>query len=330
LRLLFALSLLLAACSSLSPQSQGCKDVNYDCGGETLVASHSHGLDASNTVQKALFPTLIGGKPAEPSDWPASVYASSSVGSCSATVIGDRAVIMAAHCMSDGGKITFSAGVNKYSAVCAHNPDYQGMPDQTADWALCFVDRPVIGVPFENLGVNLVLKMGQTITLTGYGCITIGGGGGNDGIFRVGTATVQALPGSKSHDIVTLGGAALCYGDSGGSAYVVNADGSRSIAGINSRGNIKDTSYLVVVSAKSFIDWANEWAKDSSNVRICGLHSDAVGCRKSDAAPHPDSKISVTGTAGCFKGVLQPGFVDQKDSIAKKVEDILNNPSGEK
>lgn len=264
--------------------------------------------------------TLIGGTPADPKDWPASVSARAGGSSCSATVVGDRALKIAAHCVSNNGTVAFSAGANSYRAVCTHHAAYRS--NSTADWAMCLIDRPVTGVPFELLGVDLKLSVGEEVMLTGYGCTRPGGGGGNDGTFRIGKATVQSLPRGTNYDTVTRGGAALCFGDSGGAAYKIFPDGSRKIFGTNSRGDISTTSYLSSVWTATFSDFARDWAAKNANVKICGLHTDAIGCRSS-GAPQPDRKFVVSTKAACVEGVVKPGFEGKKLEIKESVRKAL-------
>lgn len=232
-------------------------------------------------------PTLIGGTPAKPEDWPASVYARMSGAACSATVVGEKVLLIASHCVSNGGTATFAVGTNNYSARCTHHPDYRR--DSTADWALCLVDKTVAGGKYEMVAVDrepVACASGQTWRLTGYGCVRAGGGGGNDGVFRIGTANVQSCP-NRDHDTVTKGGAALCYGDSGGAAYLERGDGTRAIVGVNSRGDIRTTSYLSSTYDGTFKTWATTWANANGGQKICGLHADAVGCRDGANPPPP-------------------------------------------
>lgn len=238
----------------------------------------SAGVSAEFTVQPLLQDLmLIHGVPAEPSQWPASIYARRRDSACSATIVSDRVVFLASHCVPDGGKIFFSLNANNYEADCAHHPEYDG-GNSSADWALCLVARPVTGVLFESLGIRSKIKIGQSVTLSGYGCIHAGGVGGNDGIFRVGQAKVQGLPYRKNYNVVTQGGSALCFGDSGGAGYVGEGN-SRVIFGVNSQGDQHAISYLPTVAVPTFIAWANSWAKKSNNVKICGIHLDALYCR---------------------------------------------------
>jgi hypothetical protein len=225
--------------------------------------------------------TLIGGTPADPKEWPASVYASMSGASCSATVIGTKTLLIASHCVGNGKTASFAVGGNRYTSNCEHHPSYRG--NSTADWTLCLVDKPVTGIPFESVNADPALvKVGDELQLTGYGCVRPGGGGGNDGVFRIGKAKVTrvAKPAIRDYDIVTKGGAALCYGDSGGAAYVCKdaSCSQRVIAGVNSRGDIRTYSYLPAYATDAFRDWAVGWAKRKGE-KPCGIDPAAVGCR---------------------------------------------------
>jgi hypothetical protein len=307
LRLLLALTLLFVLC---------------DC-------SHvkTCGLNAKYTVQRMVYqPTLISGKPADPEEWPASVYARMQNAACSATLIGERVLLIASHCVKNGEKVSFSAHANNYTAKCTHHPEYD-RGDVTADWALCLVERPVTGVLFESLGVDEKLSIGEEVTLSGYGCVTPGGGGGNDGIFRIGTAKIQGLPSQDDYDVVTKGGAALCFGDSGGSAYIVKDD-KRVIFGVNSRGDIHTMSYLPAISVKTFIDWANRWTKTSNNVQICGLHSDALFCRNDNVKPGPgpiDPYFELDTKTAFVKGFVHKDFFNRKEEVKANLKQTLDS-----
>ncbi len=223
-----------------------------------------------------IFPTLINGIPANPADFPASVWTRS----CTATVVGPRVVFIAAHCASSG-KISFSVGPNQYTASCIVSREYSA-GNSTADYSLCQTNRVVEGIPYESLNMDAGrLKAGDRVQLTGYGCVRAGGSGGNDGVYRIGEATVRRLPSGSNNDIVTDSGAALCYGDSGGPAFHYDkATGQRVLISTNSRGDIARTSYLSATHTAQAKRFFQAWFEKVGE-KFCGLHNDVVGCRGS-------------------------------------------------
>lgn len=234
-------------------------------------------------------PALIGGRPADPKDWPASVYAHMGSAACTATVVGSQVLLIASHCVDHGGTASFSVGANQYVSKCSRSPLYRQGTDH--DVALCKITNPVTGIPFENVNQDPdLLKVGGEILLTGYGCIREGGGGGNDGVYRIGEAKIMQLP--NPYDLVAKGKAALCFGDSGGAAFIFldEAKTKRVQVTINSKGDIRTTSYLTSVSTKASIDFLEAWSTANS-VKICGVHRDAEGCRDSQPPSPPASPM---------------------------------------
>jgi hypothetical protein len=231
---------------------------------------------------------LIGGQEVGPNDYPGVFYTAQGPYRCTGTLIGSRVVASASHCMDDGGELTLEYKGKQYTGTCTHAPEYgsdqSGNP--TADWALCLLSEGIPDAIAEsvNTDANRVTK-GTELTLTGYGC-TQPGGGGDDGEqpkLRVGHAPITEVPWStdtyNSYDLVTTGSSALCFGDSGGPSFVVDATtGKRYQTGINSRGNISDTSYLSALHVPSAQAFYKSWA-EQNGVKICGIHSDATGCR---------------------------------------------------
>ena len=223
---------------------------------------------------------LIGGTVADPSQWMASPW----VGNCSSTLIGDRVLMTAAHCVSNGGTKSFSIGTTVYRGTCTHHSSYRG--NSTADWALCRLSSAVPNVPFEVIATSdqAACSVGKSFTWTGYGCQRWGGG--IDGKFRTGAVATIRCPSGNNYDTITRGSVALCSGDSGGGGYVVEADGKRYVVGVNSRSNTTDTSYISSTYVGSFRTWAQTWG-DANGVKICGIHADAQGCRDGGIDPPP-------------------------------------------
>jgi hypothetical protein len=197
---------------------------------------------------------------------------------CTGTVISDRVVATAAHCVSNGGSLTLEYKSVTYKGTCTRSAKYSN--NSTADWALCLLSKPIPDAIAESvLDDGSVLDIGGEITLMGYGCTKAGATGGNDGKLRVGKAEISGTPSGSDYDVVTDSGASICEGDSGGPSFYTDPEsGRRYQLGINSRrsGDFK-TSYLsslFVSPAQAFyLDWA-----EKKSVKICGLHDDATGC----------------------------------------------------
>lgn len=263
--------------------------------------------DLDQVAEQAIEPTLIGGTVADPKDWPASMYADMGGARCTATIVGERALLIAAHCVDNGAAANFTLNGTRYTSVCTHSKEYAG--NATADYTLCLIDKKVEGIPYEKMNQDAnLLKVGDKITLTGFGCIKPGGGGGNDGLYRIGEATITQLPFDRSNDIVTKGSAALCFGDSGGPSfqYLDRDKKDRVVLAINSRGDIRAISYLSALHTAEGKRFLNAWAEKNGQ-KLCGVHADAVGCRgakKPEPSPSPSpSPLPPTKCADAYKKV---------------------------
>lgn len=221
---------------------------------------------------------LIGGGPAPDGEFPASVYLKIDGGWCSGTVVGERAVLTAAHCAIGNRSVRFELAGRTFTGKCEQAPSYK--KNATADWALCQLDRPVEGIEFERIGTDPeAVAEGDLLLLTGYGCTVPGRGtGGNDGIYRIGEAKVLDVPAGRSNDIVLANGAALCFGDSGGPGFKIEADGKRTVVGVNSRGDIRATSFLSSTFTAEARRFFKGWAV-KRQLQVCGVYGTDVGCK---------------------------------------------------
>jgi hypothetical protein len=204
---------------------------------------------------------LINGIPVDPKEWPSVVRIFSGGASCTAAVVGARKVLTAAHCAETGAEVTFKTLSGKsFTGTAQRNPEY---PTQDKDHAIITTTADIDVKPMS-IRTDRFETKGMDVTLIGYGCIQPGGGGGNDGTLRKGSSKVDS---GQGFDLLLKapGGAALCYGDSGGPVFYQDTNGPVIIA-VNSKGNIQDTSYVT----RTTIPEMNTWLKTIPG--LCGVN----------------------------------------------------------
>ncbi|PLU63509.1 hypothetical protein BMJ22_29255 [Sinorhizobium medicae] len=224
--------------------------------------------------------SVIGAVPVSPTKWPATFIFRTGAGACTSTAVGSDVILTAAHCVIDGGSGSVQVKAKKIALTCYHHPDY-ATRNSTYDFALCKLSESLSGMAFENISTSLAhARNGQQVTLLGYGCTKEGGVDRDYGVLHEGPATVVRKPTQESADTVTNGGAAVCFGDSGGAAYFdTTASGAnRVIFGVNSRGDINEFSFISSTATVAFVDWAVNWSAQH-NARICGIDPKVRGCR---------------------------------------------------
>ncbi|MEP0961354.1 MAG: trypsin-like serine protease [Roseobacter sp.] len=221
-------------------------------------------------------PQVIGGVPASKADWPATFSFRSGGGRCTSTVVGEASILTAAHCIEDGAVGSIRSQGVTIRVRCTHHPRYA--TDYQYDVAMCLADQPIPlanGALFETLNSSSgIPRVNDRVILLGFGCRQEGGGGPSGKLYT-GASNVRSLSGVY---IVTSGGAAVCFGDSGGGAYASLSDVQRRLIGVNSRGDISTTSYLTSVSSHGVVGFFLDWA-DENSTTICGLHNGAAGCQ---------------------------------------------------
>ena len=120
---------------------------------------------------------------------------------------------------------------------------------------------------------------------------------GIDGVLRIGETVVT---GFSNYDMVSRlpaepgkpSGAALCFGDTGGPAYILDTSNKHQLLGVNCKGNVSDTNYDtrtdIPESQSFFKSFAQQTGAD-----ICGVNSDCSGPQP----PPPPAAPSCTLTA---------------------------------
>lgn len=223
--------------------------------------------------------TLIKGNVVALDDFPEVVYIRNDEGAhCTGTIVGPNALLTAAHCISKSGNIESVVTTDKSFKALCNIPFSYMKDDPSLDLALCErVGRGRFKVQPATIRHEPVDK-GKSILLSGYGCTKSPGEGGNDGKLRIGFSHVVNEP-ILNNWFVTSGGAALCFGDSGGPAYFIAEHGEdetvHEVLGVNSRGDIRQVSYIAATYTKNAMRFINQWAKKTAQ-KICGVNLDCA------------------------------------------------------
>ena len=213
---------------------------------------------------------LIGGTVTDLKDWPANLIMRTTSW-CSATMIGPRVGLTAAHCVGNGATASFGG----IPAKCYQHPSYKA--NYTADYALCVLAQDYPAEKYETVNSDPTeLKAQEKLLLTGFGC-HVSWTTPSDRQFRTGNAVIRTVPSPSSHYVITRGTVVVCAGDSGSSVYIERS-GHRKVAGVVSRSDYgKSTSYLSSVSSPVFRSWAASFVEQHA-VGICGI-SPIINCR---------------------------------------------------
>jgi hypothetical protein len=236
-----------------------------------------HPLAEVQTQPQDAQPSVIGARVARAADFSALFVSRAGTKTCTSTLIGPRVMLTAAHCVADGGRLEITANGQARVSTCTHAPAYKA--DVTADWALCEFDADVPGPLYERLNTKGDrISTGTELLLSGFGCTL---SGEDDGRLRIGETWVIDVPGPGTNNhIVTRRGAAVCFRDSGGPAFLfLDAEKTRRVqVSVNSQGNISDTSYLSSLSTDAALAFLKAWTGASAQRRVCGLDTTVVGC----------------------------------------------------
>ncbi len=167
---------------------------------------------------------------------------------CTVVVVHPRVVLLAAHCLYTGEleTVVFGEDASVPAAMvevegCEGHPGFMDAGGLNQfDLAYCTLAADAPGVPIVPplMGCEAdQLVAGATVTLPGYGMNDEAGASGH-GIKRWTTNTVESVD-VVNNDLYLLGtdGSSVCYGDSGGPAYLQLRDGTWRVVGITSEGH---------------------------------------------------------------------------------------------
>lgn len=230
---------------------------------------------------------IIGGRYADDGEFPEVVYISNGEARCSASIIGPRTLLTAAHCINDEGAVkpvstmpydyVVHARKETYRATCTISDKWTGDQHKFEhDMALCLIDHKLTIKPATVVAQGEGPQVGETVTHVGFGCVTSRGRGGNDGRLKIGEANVYQLSDGDESYCWESKGDGICYGDSGGPGYrrLTEAKTQQHIVlGVNSRGNIYNINILTDLASEKSHQFMRDWAEANQTV-ICGVNKD--------------------------------------------------------
>jgi hypothetical protein len=166
--------------------------------------------------------------------------------SCSGALVGQRAVLTAAHCIAEGPAASqFSVYVGRqwYQVESAwyqskYDPSQPASVSAKYDLGMLILTRPVTSTRPLAILSGRRLKRGSQITISGYGANEISNDPNRPAIdnLKVGAARVVGTDGRVIFSTFSSNGASTCAGDSGGPASVAYGRSGLALAGIVSAG----------------------------------------------------------------------------------------------
>lgn len=160
----------------------------------------------------------------DPRRFPATFFATANGLQCTGTLVGPRVMMIAAHCVRDGGRVRLGQTGAGPAGSCNTMPG--GYPGEiSGDYAFCRLDAPVELPRYETMEFDpAALAARPELFAVGYGCTEPRTGAGAGG-FHTGRLPLNTLPPEDSRypnfAISDPNLSFICPGDSGGAVYLL-------------------------------------------------------------------------------------------------------------